>query len=262
MEQVLPFLRKKSDSVLVSRVLKVVGIGESMVEERIKSLIHAQDNPTIAPYAKTAEVHLRVTASAACEKEASEMIAPIATKLYNILGSAIFGEDEDTLESVVTKLLKQKGYSLACAESCTGGMVTAKMINHPGVSEVLCEGVVSYSNESKIGRLGVDAALIEEHGAVSSEVAAAMALGIAEGSGDSSRFKQVRSQHCVGLSTTGIAGPDGGTADKPVGLVYIGLHIPGQGTSTKKLTLTGDRMKIRQRATIAALDFLRTTLLQ
>jgi len=249
MEQVLPLLRKKSDSVLVSKVLKVVGVGESLVEERIKSLIHAQNNPTIAPYAKTAEVHLRVTASAASQKEASEMIAPVAIKLYNILGNAIFGEDDDTLESVVTKLLIQKGYSLACAESCTGGMVTAKMINHPGVSEVLCEGLVTYSNESKIRRLGVDAALIETHGAVSAEVAAAMAEGVA------------RSRRYVGLSTTGIAGPGGGTDDKPVGLVYVGLHIPGKGTSTKKLTLTGDRMKIRQRATIAALDYLRTELL-
>ena len=249
-EQVLPFLKEKSDSVLVSKVLKVVGVGESMVEQRIKSLIDAQDNPTIAPYAKTAEVHLRVTAYAACEEEAKKMIAPVAVELKKILGDAVFGEDKDTLESVVTDLLKQRNWTLACAESCTGGMVTAKMINHPGVSDVLREGVVAYANEAKVQRLNVDQNLIEKYGAVSAEVAAAMAEGVAKVSGAS-----------VGLSTTGIAGPGGGSEEKPVGLVYLGLYIPGQGVTTKKLMLTGDRMKIRNRATITALDFLRLALI-
>jgi len=249
-EQVLPFLKEKSDSVLVSKVLKVVGVGESMVEQRIKSLIDAQDNPTIAPYAKTAEVHLRVTAYASCEDEAKEMIAPVAVELKKILGDAIFGEDDDTLESVVTDLLKQRNWTLACAESCTGGLITAKMINHPGVSDVLREGIVAYANEAKIQRLDVDSDLIKKYGAVSAEVAAAMAEGVAKVSSAS-----------VGLSTTGIAGPGGGSEDKPVGLVYLGLYIPGKGVTTKKLTLTGDRMKVRNRATISALDFLRLALL-
>ena len=247
----VPILRKMSDTVLVSQTLKVVGIGESAVEERIKTLIGAQTNPTIAPYAKTAEVHLRVTASAGSEEEARKMIAPVTKELYGILGEAIYGYDGDTLEGVVSKLLKERGLTLACAESCTGGMVTAKMVNHPGVSEVLREGSITYANEAKIQRLGVDESLLTEYGAVSEQVAAAMAEGAAKTSGAD-----------VGLSTTGIAGPDGGTADKPVGLVYLGLYIPGKGTATKKLTMTGDRMKIRARATISALDFLRLTLTQ
>jgi len=251
LEQAVPFLRRKSQTVLVSKVLRVVGVGESMVEHRIKALIDEQDNPTIAPYAKEAEVVLRVTASASCEAEARAMIKPVTVKLREILGSAVYGEDDDTLEGVVTDLLQQRGYSLACAESCTGGMLTARLVNHPGVSEVLREGIVTYANESKVQRLGVDEKLLARYGAVSAEVAAAMAEGVVKSSGAA-----------VGLSTTGIAGPGGGTADKPVGRVYLGLYLPGIGSRTKELTLSGDRKKVRTRATVAALDFLRLALLE
>ena len=261
LNMVAPLLREMSDTVLISKTLKVVGIGESAVEEQIKSLINSQDNPTIAPYAKTAEVHLRITASAKNEEEARELIAPVTKELYNILGTAIYGEDDDTLESVVAGLLKEKGFTLSCAESCTGGLVTAKLINHPGVSDVLHEGVVTYANEAKMHRLGVSEEILKEHGAVSAQTAAAMAEGVASSMvDDSTSGSSIVSDSSVGLSTTGIAGPGGGTEDKPVGLVYLGLHVPGKGTQTKKLTLTGDRMKIRERATIAALDFLRLTL--
>jgi len=248
--QVRPFLRGKSEKVLVSKVLKVTGIGESMVEHRIKALIDGQDNPTIAPYAKTVEVWLRITASAACEEAAQKLIAPVTVKLREILGHAIYGEDDDTLEGVITDLLQKRGYTIACAESCTGGLLTAKLVNHPGVSEVLREGVVAYANVSKVHRLGVDEDLIARCGAVSAEVAAAMAEGVARLSGAA-----------VGISTTGIAGPGGGTADKPVGRVYLGLYLPGIGSQTKELTLTGDRTKIRNRATVSALDFLRLALI-
>ncbi|MCL2421711.1 MAG: competence/damage-inducible protein A [Defluviitaleaceae bacterium] len=248
--QVGPFLRGKSGKVLVSKVLKVAGVGESAVEHRIKDVIAGQDNPTIAPYAKTAEVWLRITASASCEADAKKLIAPVAVKLREILGNAVYGEDDDTLEGVVAGLLQQRGYTLSCAESCTGGLLTAKMVNHPGVSEVLHEGIVAYANEAKIHRLGVDADFIARHGAVSPEVAAAMAEGAARLSGAS-----------VGISTTGVAGPGGGTADKPVGRVYVGLYLPGVGTKTKELTMVGDRSKIRGRATMAALDFLRLALI-
>ena len=247
LDHAVPILRKMSQVVLVSKTLKVVGLGESLMEEKIKSIMYGQKNPTIAPYAKTAEVHLRVTAQSETEKEAVEMIAPVVRQLRDILGKTVYGEDSDTLEGVVANLLKARGYKLACAESCTGGMVVSKMINHPGVSEVLEEGIVAYSNDAKITRLGVDASLLESHGAVSAEVAAAMAVGVSKG-------------NLVGLSTTGIAGPGGGTEDKPIGLVYLGLHIPGKETKTKKLTLIGDRRKIRERAAVAALDFLRLTL--
>ena len=256
LQQVVPLLRKMSDMVLVSKTLKVVGIGESAVEEKIKELIDSQDNPTIAPYAKTAEVHLRITASASCEDNARDMIAPVAAQLRDILGSAIYGEDDDTLESVVTDLLKERGLSLSCAESCTGGLVIAKLVNHPGVSEVLREGIVAYANDAKVQRLNVSEDLIKQHGAVSAEVAEAMACGIATISGTN-----------VGISTTGVAGPGGGTEDKPVGLVYLGLYIDKRDGSpaiyrTKELALTGDRMKVRSRATVSVLDFLRLALLE
>ena len=263
LQEALPFLRKKSDSVLVSRVLKVAGIGESMVEQMIKPLILAQDNPTIAPYAKTAEVWIRVTAQAANKDEAQALIEPVVEELYGILGKAIFGEDEDSLESVVAALLKKRKLSLACAESCTGGMLSARLVNHPGISEVLREGIVTYANEAKTSRLGVDPALIARHGAVSEEVASAMALGVV-----TMQFADdtIPRPATVGLSTTGIAGPGGGTPEKPVGLVYLGLYIPPingrpSSTTTKELSLTGDRTKIRARATVAALDFLRLALL-
>ena len=257
LQQVVPLLRKLSDRVLVSKVLKITGVGESMVEQRIKALIEAQDNPTIAPYAKTAEVWLRITASASCEDEAQKMIAPVALELRNILGTAIFGEDDDSLEGVVTALLKERGFTLSCAESCTGGMLTARLVNHPGVSEVLREGIIAYANEAKIQRLGVDEKLLARHGAVSAEVAAAMAEGAANFSG----------KKTVGLSTTGIAGPGGATANKPVGRVYLGLYIPGEGgkpavRQTRELTITGNREKIRARATVSALDFLRLALME
>ena len=250
LQQVVPLLRKMSQTVFVSKTLKVVGVGESLIEEQIKDLIDGQDNPTIAPYAKTAEVWLRVTASANNENEAQKMIDPVALKLREILGKAVFGEDDDTLEKVVADLIKERGLTLACAESCTGGMVVSKLVNHPGISEVLQEGIVAYSNKAKIARLNVGEEMLNRYGAVSPQIAAAMAEGVARTSGAD-----------IGISTTGIAGPGGGTRDKPQGRVYLGLYIAGKGTKTKELTLVGDRMKVRARAAVAALNYLRLNLI-
>ncbi|MCL2015209.1 MAG: competence/damage-inducible protein A [Defluviitaleaceae bacterium] len=251
LQEVVPILQALSDKMLISRIIKVVGVGESLVEQKIKHLITAQNNPTIAPYAKTFEVWLRLTAAAANAQQAESLINPIVQELYNIFGNTIFGENDDTLESVVIKLLKQQNLWLACAESCTGGMLAARLVNQSGASAVLKEGIVSYANESKINRLAVDKNIIKEYGAVSAEVAAAMAEGLVAGQ-----------NNLVGISTTGIAGPDGGTPTKPVGRVYIGLTIPNKPTQVKELNLTGDRTKIRTRAVIAGLDFLRLALLE
>lgn len=245
-DKVIPILRNMSQTVLVSKILKVAGIGESTLEQKIKDLIENQDNPTIAPYAKTAEVHLRVTASAPTEEKARELIAPVAVELKNILGSAVYGEDDDTLEGVISNLLQKQGFTLACGESCTGGLVAARLINHPGISEVLQGGIIAYANEAKVKLLGVSEELLDQFGAVSPEVAAAMAEGAARSLNAS-----------IGLATTGIAGPGGATENKPVGRVYLGLYIPKKGTTTKEMTVTGNRSKIRVRATVAALDFLR-----
>ena len=249
LEHAVPFLRSKSDTLFVSKTLKLTGVGESRAAEILKDMIDGQTNPTIAPYAKISEVWLRVTASAPDEAQAHALIASVSEEIYRRLGAFIYGEDEDSLESVVVALLKQKGWSLACAESCTGGLLTGTLVNVPGVSDILPEAFVTYSNEAKTARLGVSEEILRQHGAVSAEAAAAMAEGV-----------MCASSASVGLSVTGIAGPDGGTPDKPVGLVYLGLAIEGQKTQTKELFLSGNRAKIRQRAVISALDFLRVNL--
>lgn len=243
------FLRKKNARVFVSRTLKIIGIGETAVESQLRDLIDAQTNPTIAPYAKVGEVHVRVTASANSESAAHALLAPVADEIYRRLAPQIYGEDEQPLAEVVLDLLKKNRHTLTVAESCTGGLVAASFVAVAGCSEVLKEAFVTYSNEAKTARLGVPESLLEKHGAVSEETAAAMAEGAAKAAGAT-----------VAISTTGIAGPGGGTPEKPVGLVYIGLHIAGRGTFAAKHNITGNRNIVRTRSAILALDFLRRTL--
>lgn len=246
---VIPYLRGKQDCVFVSRVLRLCGIGESLVEERVIDLLDNQTNPTIAPYAKNSEVILRITAKGGDEREAAKLIKPVADEVYKRFGILIYGEGETTLEETVVKLLKGKNLTIALAESCTGGLLTARLVNVAGVSDVLTEGAVTYSNNAKIHRLGVSEQTLDNFGAVSSQTAVEMAEGIA---------RTAKAQ--VGLSVTGIAGPDGGTKEKPVGLVYVGLYINGK-TAYTQLNLTGDRERIRNRTVVNALDFLRYNLI-
>ena len=221
-------------------------MGESQVETILRDIIDTQTNPTIAPYAKLTEVALRITASASEEAVAQKLIEPMAAKIYDRLGQYIYGEDDDCLAKIILNKLASKDQTLAIAESCTGGLLASAFVDIPGSSQVLLEGAVTYGNKSKINRLGIQEDLLATHGAVSPQVAAAMAEGISRTSGAD-----------IGISTTGIAGPDGGTDEKPVGLVYIGLYIAGQGTQTKELRLIGDRNEIRARAVVGALDMLR-----
>jgi len=246
MKYAVPFLRKKTDLIFVSRTLKIVGVGESRVETVLRDIIDTQTNPTIAPYAKLTEVALRITASAPEETAAQKLIAPVAKEIYNRLGQHIYGEDDECLAGVILAALERQDQTLAIAESCTGGLLTSAFVDVPGSSTVLLEGTVTYGNKAKTTRLGVSDEILTAHGAVSAQTAAAMAEGIARTSGA-----------CVGISTTGIAGPEGGTHDKPIGLVYIGLHIAGKGTQSKELRLIGDRNEIRAKAVVGALDLLR-----
>jgi len=246
MKYAVPFLRKKTDLIFVSRTLKIVGVGESRVETVLRDLIDAQTNPTIAPYANLTEMALRITAAASKETTAHKLIDPVAKEIYNRLGRHIYGEDNECLAQVILTALKRQGQTLAIAESCTGGLLTSAFVDIPGSSIVLLEGAITYSNKAKIARLGVPEEMLAVYGAVSPQTAAAMAEGIARTSGAD-----------IGISTTGIAGPDGGTEDKPIGLVYVGLHIKGKGTKTKELRLIGDRNEIRARAVASALDILR-----
>jgi nicotinamide-nucleotide amidase len=247
-DTVIPVLKPRSGVVLASKTLKICGIGESQAEVMLKDLIDRQTNPTIAPYAKTSEVWFRVTASGKDETEARRLIGPAADEIRRRFGENIYGEDGDSLEGVVVKLLIERGLTVACAESCTGGALTAKLVDCPGVSAVLLEGAVTYSNNAKMARLGVKAETLERFGAVSEQTAAEMARGIARTSGAD-----------IGVSATGIAGPDGGNPEKPVGLVYVGICVKGAVT-VKKLNLTGNRAKVRTRAVVTALDTLRREL--
>ncbi|WP_317855531.1 competence/damage-inducible protein A [Chakrabartyella piscis] len=246
--QVEPYLASKSEYLFHSRILRVASVGESAMESKVKDIIDAQTNPTIAPYAKDGEAILRITAKAKSLEEANALIDPVAEALYARLGKAIYAEGETTMETEVAKLLIAKQKTIAVAESCTGGLIAANLIRYPGISEVFLEGCVTYSNEAKENRLDVNCKTLEIHGAVSPETAKEMAEGIAKTSGAN-----------IGVSTTGVAGPDGGTPEKPVGLVYIGICIDGI-TIVKEFHGFGDRNKIRERATYYALNCLRKQL--
>ena len=242
--QVKPYLAKKQEFTFVSRILRVAEVGESAMEDRVKDLIDAQTNPTIAPYAKDGEAILRITAKAKDADEANRLIDPVAAALKERLGTAVYGEGETTLETVVAEQLLQKQLTLAVAESCTGGMIASNLVEYPGISAALLEGCVTYSNDAKMRRLGVKAETLEKYGAVSEETAKEMAEGIAKTSGAD-----------IGLATTGVAGPES-SEGKPVGLVYIALSYQGK-TEVRICHFVGKRNKIRERAAYTALNWLR-----
>ena len=240
------FLRKKSGRVFVSKTLKIIGLGETRVEEKLRDLIDSQENPTIAPYAKVGEVHVRLTASAENEQQARDIIAPLAEEINTRLAPNIYGEDGQLLAEIILAKLREEYHTLAIAESCTGGLVSSAIVAVSGCSDIYKGGVVAYSNDEKIVRLNVKPEIIKKHGAVSSETAAAMAEGAAKTLGTT-----------VGISTTGIAGPNGDTDEKPVGLVYVGIYIYGRQVKTFKFNLSGNRNQVRVRAANLALDMLR-----
>jgi len=250
LNDVKPYLLSKSNYIYKSKTVRISGIGEAEAENMIKDLIASQSNPSIAPYAKQSEMVFRITAKAENSEEADTIIKPTLEEMYKRFGENIYGEDDTTLEECVITLLKEKGLKLACAESCTGGMVCSTLVNHPSASEAFVEGLVTYSNDAKINRLGVKKETLDTYGAVSAEVAAEMAEGVARTSGTH-----------IGISTTGIAGPKNENTDKPVGLVYIGIYINGE-TKVKKFNLIGNRERIRISATTRLLDALRRELLR
>jgi len=246
---VAPYIEKLTDNIIVSKVLKVTGIGEGNMAEQVQDIIDNNINPTIAPYAKQGEATLRITARGNTKLECLKLIKPIEEIIRERLGINVYGVDDTSLEEVIAKILLDKNITISTAESCTGGLVSSQLINFPGISKVFIDGAITYSNEAKTNRLGVNPETLKKFGAVSPETAVEMALGIAKTSGTN-----------IGLSTTGIAGPGGGTEDKPVGLVYIGLSINGI-VKFKKVQFSGSREMIRARAAVAALDFLRRELI-
>ena len=247
---VTKYLSKLTKDIIKSKTLRIFGIGESLMAKKLDDIIKNSKNPTVAPYAKEYEVTLRITAKEKSEDKCDELIKNKVDQIKGIIGEYIYGEDEVSLEEVVAKLLCDKKLSISTAESCTGGMISSKLIEYPGISEIFKEGVVTYSNESKIKRLGVKEETLNKFGAVSEETAREMVIGIAEGLNTD-----------IAISSTGIAGPGGGTKDKPVGLVYIGIYIKGN-VKVEKLNLRGDREAVRKKATLSALNLLRKEIIR
>lgn len=246
---VKPYLSKLTDDVIESEVLRIIGVGESKVENDILDIIDSQTNPTIATYAKGYECTLRITAKAKSVEEAKELIKPMSDEMKRRFGQSLYATGETSIEEVVAKMLVENNLKIAVAESCTGGMVSASLINYPGISSVFMEGCVTYSNEAKMKSLGVKKETLDVYGAVSDKCAKEMASGVA-----------ARYNTNVGIATTGIAGPGGGTDEKPVGLVYFGIYINGKVIS-KKYVFNGDRQGVRERATRTILNDLRLELL-
>ena len=246
---VKPYLSKLTDDVIESEVLRIIGVGESKVENDILDIIDSQTNPTIATYAKGYECTLRITAKAKSVEEAKELIKPMSDEMKRRFGQSLYATGEASIEEVVSKMLVENNLKIAVAESCTGGMVSASLINYPGISSVFMEGCVTYSNEAKMKSLGVKKETLDVYGAVSDKCAKEMASGVA-----------ARYNTNIGIATTGIAGPDGGTDEKPVGLVYFGIYINGKVIS-KKYVFNGDRQGVRERATRTILNDLRLELL-
>lgn len=248
-EKVLPFLKARVNSTIRSKMLRVIGIGESAIEYMLKDIFSTQTNPTIAPYAKEGEVHLRITAKTDTLETAEALIAEMEEKVRAVLGENIYGCDDETLEMIVLRMLKERNLTISVAESCTGGLIAGRLTEVPGASSSFMYGVTSYSNEAKIKLLGVKEATLQSFGAVSSQTAEEMAAGVRRLIGTD-----------IGISITGIAGPDGGSAEKPVGLCYIGIAI-GDSVKAHKNLFNGSRNRIRWNASNKALDLLRRELL-
>ncbi len=250
-KSIMPYLAGLTTGVIYSQTVKICGVGESKAESMVEDLVDAQDNPTIATYAKTGEVHLRVTATAPDEKEAKKLVKPMVKELKGRFGNHVYTTDSEvTLEKAVVDLLMANKLTACTVESCTGGMLSARLINVPGVSEVFKSGYVTYSNKSKRKLLGIKKNILVKYGAVSEQIAREMAKTAA-----------TLARTDVSVSTTGIAGPDGGTPEKPVGLVYIACNVCGRVT-VKECHFHGTREKIRESTVSAALSLMRECILQ
>jgi nicotinamide-nucleotide amidase len=247
--EVLPRLRQAAPGrVTVIRTVHTYGVPESVVGEKLADLMAPKRRQHVgtAVHGGMIDIHIYATGAPA---EIAPLLDADAAAVCRRLGDAVFGRDKDTLEGAAASLLAERRATIALAESCTGGLVAAKLVNVPGISEFLLEGVVSYADESKVRTAGVPEGLIRAHGAVSEPVVRAMAEGV-----------RLRNRASVGLGVTGIAGPGGGTPEKPVGLVWFAV-ADEKGTAAAKEIFAGDRALIRERAANYALNMLRLRLL-
>lgn len=246
---VVPYLKKLQPEVIRSQMLKICGHGESQVEDKLLDLIDKQTNPTIATYAKTAEVHLRVTAKADSEEEAKRILKPVVKEIKNRFGDDIYTtKEEETLEMAVVRLLTKHELTVATAESCTGGLIAGRLVNVPGASGVFREGFITYSNKAKRKILDVSKSTLKKYGAVSEQTAKEMATG-----------GVFATDADVCIAVTGIAGPDS-EGEKPVGLVYIACYMKDK-VKVEEYHFKGNREKIREQSVVKALDLLRRSIL-
>ena len=256
-KSVKPYLEKFSNKQFISKYVRFYGIGESLLETKIKDIMDNQTNPTLALYAKTGEVLLRITASGDDKEECEDLIRKQLAEIENRVGEYIYlVGDEDIsstqteMNTVVANLLIENKFTIAIAESLTGGKISSMLVEKSGISEAFLEGIVCYSNKSKINTLGVREETLAKFGAVSEEVAKEMALGAA---------KRLGADFAV--ATTGIAGPNSDETDKPVGLAYIGIYAQGD-ISVRECLFTGDRELIRYRTSVEALEEVRRNILK
>nr|WP_312576581.1 competence/damage-inducible protein A [Sedimentibacter sp.] len=247
-EQVIPYLKQFSKEVVVGEKVVVVNIGESAAEEMIMDLIDNQTNPTIAPYASAGKVIFRVTAKAESKEKALEMIKPVKEELFRRFGSNAYVTESGLVEDRTAELLLERNLTIAIAESCTGGMVSSRLIAYPGISKSFKEGFITYSNEAKIKTLDVKKETLDKHGAVSEETAKEMAYGAAKSANTD-----------IGVSTTGVAGPDGGSDEKPVGLVFVCVYYKNN-YNVLKINATGNRDTVRERASTSVLNLIRESI--
>ena len=246
---ILPKMREKVGEIYVKRkVLRVTGMGESAADELIAPIYTQYKNPQTSTLFNKSELEIHLTAQCESEAEADALNEELAAKIIEKLGIAVFSTNGETMEQIVGKLLTENGKTVSVAESCTGGLIGERLTDVAGSSAYFIEGAITYSNESKIKTLNVSPQLIENHGAVSAEVCEAMAKGIRE-----------KAQTDYAISVTGIAGPGGGSEEKPVGLVFVGFADEKEVKSFK-INLPGDRFLIRWRSSQFALDLLRRKL--
>ena len=238
-----PYLRSLSEGIIASHTVKLFGIGESSMEAQLREQMNAMTNPTLAPYAKEGECELRVTAKAASDEEAQALLQPTVEQVKALFGDKVYGVDVPSLEYVVIQGLKERGLTLGCAESCTGGLIAKRLTDIPGASAVFKGGVVSYTNEVKQNVLHVPEELLEQHGAVSGQVAAAMAQGARQALGCD-----------IALASTGVAGPDRDDRSNEVGVMFAAIATP-DGVHVRPLRLGARPMRERLRIQTASHAF-------
>lgn len=239
-KQAISYLMGKVDHAISYKLIRTIGIGESALETALLPLINNQVDPTIATYAKEGESYLRIASKRATQEEADEAVDSMLNNVKKIIGKYIYSENGDDLSKVVCEILLNKKISISTAESCTGGLFASTLVSYPGISEIFQKGYVTYSNEAKVDMINVNSEYIDKYGVVSGEVAEQMVKGL---------FEKTGSDLCI--SVTGVAGPDGGTKEKPVGTVYIGCKYRDKIISERFDLMNRGRDGIRRRSVLS-----------